>query len=310
MVGVRETELYKFVCFAGKILAKARIPLYSNKYSKRTYTQLQHLGVLCLKQKKKEDYRGIMELLMEMPRVRKALGLGEVPHWTTLQKFVQRFHTMLLDKLLMNIVKQFETVGVIAIDGSGFSSSYSSKYYVHRIRRKGLCRHFLKGSIAVDTATQLVTALRTRKSPSHDTLDFEPLLKKTSVDINTVLADKGYDSEANLKFVKSIGARPVIKIREGQSTPSRTRHRKRMLKGFDDPVVEKLYNHRALVETVYSSVKRGFGDTLHSRSMRLRKKELKLKFIAYNVHRGVVLMGGTLCVTEVFYRALKHGFAQ
>jgi hypothetical protein len=54
------------------------------------------------------------------------------------------------------------------------------------------------------------------------------------------------------------------------------------------------------VESVFSSIKRRFGDVLHSRSTVLRMKELKLRFLVYNICRESVFL---FYITEDFYRA-------
>ena len=56
-----------------------------------------------------------------------------------------------------------------------------------------------------------------------------------------------------------------------------------------------------MVETVFSVVKRVFGDVNQSRSERLRNKESKLRNVCYNIYRHC--KRGMLIIVKGFYRA-------
>jgi hypothetical protein len=65
-------------------IASRAMPAYANKFSKKDFTQHQLLAMLCLKQFFKTDDRGMVELLKDLPDLRRELGIGKVPHFTTL----------------------------------------------------------------------------------------------------------------------------------------------------------------------------------------------------------------------------------
>lgn len=67
-------------------VARAALPAYSSKFSKRDFTRHQHVAILTLKTFLKTTYRGIVALLHDWSDLRNALGLKKVPHFTTLQK--------------------------------------------------------------------------------------------------------------------------------------------------------------------------------------------------------------------------------
>ncbi len=50
----------------------------------------QHVVLLCLKVRKNSTYRGRLDELIEMPRIRHALGLSELPTPSTLCKAFSR----------------------------------------------------------------------------------------------------------------------------------------------------------------------------------------------------------------------------
>jgi len=67
-------------------LARRAVSRYSSKFSKHRYTLPQHVVLLCLKVRKNTTYRGLLDELIEMPRIRQALGLTELPTPSTLCK--------------------------------------------------------------------------------------------------------------------------------------------------------------------------------------------------------------------------------
>jgi hypothetical protein len=88
-----------------------------------------------------------------MSRVKEVLGLDQVPHFTTLQKFVSRIPSYFFNLVFSRTLKMFysdrEMIALNAINTTGFTSSYASHYYSQRTgnRRKS----FLKTLISIDT---------------------------------------------------------------------------------------------------------------------------------------------------------------
>ncbi|MDB2294409.1 transposase, partial [Halorubrum ezzemoulense] len=71
-------------------LARRAVSRYSSKFSKHRYTLPQHVVLLCLKVRKNMTYRGLLDELIEMPRIRRVLGLTELPTASTLCKAFNR----------------------------------------------------------------------------------------------------------------------------------------------------------------------------------------------------------------------------
>lgn len=65
--------------FSAKLLRKARIPLYSSKFSKKTYTQHQHMALLVLKTYVRADYMKTCQLAEEL-RASEERGLYTPPN--------------------------------------------------------------------------------------------------------------------------------------------------------------------------------------------------------------------------------------
>jgi transposase len=149
--------------------------------------------------------------------------------------------------------------------------------------------------------------MKSRKSPSNDNKDFIPLLKKMPlIQAKEVAADKGYDCEANHRFVlNELNAEPLIPVKKNLAGCHNNKLRKRMKRLFDlNPSYLQNYHQRSKVETIFSVMKRKFGDVLFSRSMRIKKKELKLRVILYDIYRIDKLE--EICIIKVFIRADKE----
>ncbi|MDG7047943.1 MAG: hypothetical protein JRN61_03085 [Nitrososphaerota archaeon] len=68
-----------------------------------------------------------------------ALGITKLPHFTTLEKFMLRVPSALLERVLGGFVYMTRIRGqVFAPDSSGFSLHHASPYYVLRIKRDAL----------------------------------------------------------------------------------------------------------------------------------------------------------------------------
>jgi len=302
----RQTRIKRLILRLKSIVRSSRILKYSCKFSKKIYTQHQLLLLLILKLKSKKDYREFMEEVAFNNDLYQLLELHGLPHFTTLIKFLKRFDTNLFDRILLQIVYTVEIEEInVGIDGTGFSSSYSSKYLVMRINRISSYKNFMKLSVAVDTNKQLILCMKSRKSPSNDNKDFIPLLKKLPpVQVNNVMADKGYDCEVNHRFIRDeLNAEPLIPVKKNIAGCHNNKLRKRMKRRFEsDPACLKSYHQRSKVETVFSVMKRKFGDVLFSRKTEIKKKELKMRAIIYNVYR--ITQDENPYVLEVFIKAL------
>src|SRR5690349_15001901 len=83
------------------------LPAYAHRFSPKTYTQPQLFACPVLKTALRTDYRGIGQLLADLPDLRAALGLKAAPHSTTLQKAADRLlRQPRVDRLLRATVRR------------------------------------------------------------------------------------------------------------------------------------------------------------------------------------------------------------
>jgi len=83
-------------------VAQRAVARYSSKFSKQRYTLHQHIVLLCLKVRKDTTYRTLLDELIEMPRIRSAINLTELPAPSTLCKAFDRLD-MAVWRLLLNL---------------------------------------------------------------------------------------------------------------------------------------------------------------------------------------------------------------
>jgi hypothetical protein len=228
------------------------------------------------------------EWLVEAHYLRMFLQMSRIPHFTTLQKFMDRITGTFLQRMISSFIALINVNHIFfGIDSSGFKSTHSSQYYIERTRLRKR-KKWIKLSVGADVLKQIICSIKIRRAPHarHDNIDFKPIITRTSEirPLSVVVADKGYDSEENHALVREhLKAYSVIPPRNMHVPIWKThgRYRKQMKCGY----TKLLYNQRNKDETIMSVIKRLFGEYVRSKLIRTQNRELSLRCIAYNTHR-------------------------
>ena len=104
--------------------------------------------------------------------------------------------------------------------------------------------------------------------------------------MTVVVADAGYDSEANHRIARQdMGVRSIIPPGIGRPTtkPPTGRWRRHMAKRFKRKADQGHYGQRAQSETAHSMIKRNQGSSLRSRTPERQKKEMMLRVLVHNI---------------------------
>ena len=288
--------------------AERALPAYSHRCSPKKFTQQQLFACLVLKSFLKTDYRGVVAHLADCPSLLEVLKLSTVPHYTTLQKATRRLLAAaparrLLEATIRQHMGRKRRVRRAAIDSTGLESSAASGYFVRRRERVGMpwktvvYHHFPKLGVVCDVEAHFILAARHDRGPKPDVADFRPLIAEAlaRVGIDRVVADAGYDSEANHTFARQeCHVRSIMPAKHGRPTakPARGHYRRLMQTRFDLVA----YRDRVQVETVVSMLKRRLESFVRGRTAWTHRRELRLKVLTHNI---MIL----LCI-EVFYTAI------
>jgi len=288
-------------------LARGVLPRYFSKFSRHDFTLPQLFACLIVKEQQRKTYRDVEALLRDAPHWCRDIGMRKVPDHNTL---CRAFHALNLarrgGRLMDRMTRWFALAGqlgtMVAIDSSVYDSRYRSRHYEQR------CRHYASGrtrlankrrsrtarqcpklGIGVCTRSHLILSTRVRTGMGSDCRDFEPLLFdawRRHPRLRVVLADAGYDSEANHRIARlDMCVRSIIKT--GAGRPSKRApsgyYRRIMKKRLQGSQRGKRYGQRAQVETVNSMLKRNMGDALRARSPKARRNEQLLRVLAHNI---------------------------
>jgi hypothetical protein len=220
--------------------------------------------------------------------IQEQLKLNDIPHYSTLCKFSKRVPSTVLNQLFRKacsfMTKWKNTTSVVAIDSSGFTPDSASTYYSVRT---GKTRHdYLKTTISVDSDHISLLAFHITKSRRHDS-QIAPIVLRASNRVKKsrcYVMDKGYDSERIHRLIhEDLESQSMIPIRDWHASYVSGKYRQVMANSFDT----KTYGRRNLAETVFSLLKRLFGETIYSRSYRQQVKEIKLKCIIFSIDRFI-----------------------
>ncbi len=255
-------------------LAQRAVARYSSKFSKRQYTLHQHIVLLCLKVRKNTTYRTLLDELIEMPRIRSALDLEEIPSPSTLCKAFNRLD-MAVWRVLLNLsVTLLPTNSVVGIDASGFDRSHALKHYTKRTK---LTIQQLKVTLLVDTKSNAVIDLHVTTTRKHDSQIAPSLIKRNTDEVAILLGDKGYDDQNIRALARETGVRPLIKHREFSP----------LHKAWNSRLDADLYGQRCQNETVNSRLKRKYGAFVRSRRWWKQFRELAIGCLTHNIDKGL-----------------------
>jgi IS5 family transposase len=139
--------------------------------------------------------------------------------------------------------------------------------------------------VVLDTDRQILLAQEACSGPYDGSALLRPLTDtaQEAVPLGVVLADAEFDSEHNHRHVRErLGAVSVIPAKRGKATSWRVQgYRARMRTAFPS----LLYRRRALVESVFSAVKRKLSARAPARSLETQRLQALLLGLAYNLYR-------------------------
>jgi hypothetical protein len=93
-----ESRYIRMVKAIFKVCKRQCVPLYSSKFSRKDFTLWQHIALLALMQRIRKSYREyVNDYLTTTEKLVRTLGLSKLPHFTSIEKFLLRVPSILLE---------------------------------------------------------------------------------------------------------------------------------------------------------------------------------------------------------------------
>ena len=113
---------------------------YFSTQKHHIFTGWKHMVLLVIHQDQgKRSYRLFSEWLVEAYYLRMFLQLSHIPHFTTLQKFIERVNGIMLERIISSFIVLTNIRQIfVGVDSSGFKATHASQYYTERaeLRRR------------------------------------------------------------------------------------------------------------------------------------------------------------------------------
>jgi len=170
----------------------------------------------------------------------------------------------------------------VALDSTGYENGHTSVYYGQRCGQRK--RRFPKFTALCDTRSHLYVSGVMSEGPAADHLEFREAVVTgfARIPFDELLADAGYDSEANHVLVRSqLVARSIIPPSIGRPTarPPTGDWRRRLAQRFP----HRRYGQRWQIESCFSQDKRRFGSSIEGRDYGARCRKLYLRLVVHNL---------------------------
>jgi transposase len=173
-----------------------------------------------------------------------------------------------------------------AVDSSGFSSCKFDRWYNEKWGRMQSEHAWTKAHVIAGTTTHIVAAVEIHEKNSADAPQFPLLVKKAaeSFTIREVAGDMAYPGTENFQVVEDCGGVAYLAFKSN-TTGGVGGIYGRMFHLFCANKEDYLrrYHRRSNVESVFSSVKRKFGDAVRSKNDTAMKNEVLGKLVCHNL---------------------------
>jgi transposase len=287
VVKVKKENLYKKLIRRVKAGVRAsRIPRSFSKKKNNVFSNEQHIVIQVLRQLEGKAFRSMPDFLSLLQT---ELHLARAIHFTTINKFALRIKQTFLESIIAKMVKSNEA-SLAAIDGTGFSLNARSPYFC---TIAGERNQFMQTNVCAEIKRRLIVAVKLRRKQRNENIDVPYLMKKSKqLKITAFLGDKAYDSRKNHELAEKYGAEFIAPIKNRERSRIYGYRRRMLARNFPS----EIYRQRAIIESIFSAVKRRFGHQLYARKFTSQKNELMFRFIAYNAEKLV-----NLSTIEVYF---------
>ena len=237
--------------------------------------------------------------------------LGHVPNYMVASRILNRPEATLILYRLLSLsaapLAGLEDGGVVAPDSTGVQTTSFGGWREEKHGEKRQKR-WLKVHAMVGTKTHVIIRAVVGEADSGDSPQFVPMLQGALEDgfhPSAVVADKGYLSYSNYQAASDLGLEAYIPFKSNSTnrvghhgTPRSWRKAFHMFQANREEF-DRNYHRRSNVESVFSALKRKFGENIRSKTRVAQVNEVLCKLIAYNL---------TVIVHEMFENGIAPAF--
>jgi transposase len=217
--------------------------------------------------------------------------ISRAPHFNSVSNYLS-------DPALTSILKELVVLSSLplkvvetdfVVDSSGFSTGRYISWSEKRWGRpsKNDYREWFKAHLVCGVRTKIVTSVDISGSMVHDTYFLPMLMKQTAenFEVREVAADKAYLSHTNTETIERLGGVPFIPFKSRNVEPKTDSAWARMYHLFHYRREEFMehYHKRSSIESVFSTIKAKFGNSVRSKSEMGQVNEVLCKVLCHNI---------------------------
>ena len=212
-----------------------------------------------------------------------------IPDYSTISRRINKLYIKVKED---DKSKEFEVEYItIAIDSTGIKVTNRGQWMKDKwnVKKKG----YLKIHIAVDVKSKKILSMQVTDEHAHDSKALPELVDNVArsdnvTTIGKLFADGAYDGNDIFRYLSDNGILPCIKVRKNAKVRWKKGNNLRNLsvisqkKDLQKWKYSVSYGQRWIVETVFSSIKRMFGEYVYSVRLKNMIQEMMLKASLYN----------------------------
>lgn len=243
------------------------------------------LAALC-----KKTYAGYEAEMRTNETLYRLLGIQRLPSKSCLHRFQQQLSMGYLRAILQRIaLHYYQLCADMFVDATGFTLRKTSTWFNLRLKRVITKKDHYKLHVLGLEHWQLIYDFRVTKGTRHD----GPILRKMLRLVRRIglfFADGAYSCRVTLKLILSKGGSPFIPFSKKATGKAKGCMawgiQFRFFKNLYS-IWKHIYNQRSRVESLFSAIKRRYGDHLRGRTRKARYRELVFRLIAYNLRQAL-----------------------
>ncbi len=241
-------------------------------------------------------------------RICHILGLKILPGKSTIQRGMRLLNMKILREFNCLLLKEHLARKLnLLLDASGIRIVGRSVWFSLRVKRYISRRECDKVHLAICSDLLLIMNWFITNGKKHDSPFFQRLLKHFKF-IGVILADLGYLARKNFQFV--VDRKGALFIPFKSNSTAKPKSKPAWKFSFNlwkklNTIYMSIYHQRSKIEAVFSALKKRYGDELYCKKYYMRRREMALRFIAYNLRILICIVYANKNNLPLYVRAKK-----